>query len=576
MAKKLAEQKKLFVCSHCDTQYSKWQGRCDECGQWGSLGQSAVVGPASAVIVAPAGSVVPLVDVKPLLTNRYVTGLGEFDRVLGGGIVPGSLVLLGGDAGVGKSTLVMQLAQFLAVSGRKVLYVSGEESAEQVKQRFDRVQSGPDSNKKQLLRLQFMHQEDIAVILATVKQEKPEIVIIDSIQTVYDTSLGVTPGNVNQIRACTGRLMEIAKKDGVAVMIIGHVTKDGALAGPKTLEHIVDTVVYMEGDRHHIYRLVRTVKNRFGSTAEVGVFDMRGSGLVEVKNPSLLWFSEAGSDVPGTVFSAVMEGSRVFLAEVQALVSPTVFGYPLRKSVGFDTNRLHILVAVLGTTISPYLFFWQTSQEVEEQIMDGKTTIRQRAEITTPADIKKMRIDVWSGMLLSNLVMFFIIAVCAATLFSQGLTTITDPAGAAAALKPLVGNAAYLFFTLGIIGTGLLAVPVLAGSSSYAISESFGWREGLYRKFKQAHAFYAVIIVSMAIGLVINFLNLDPVKMLIYSAVLNGLISPFILALIVMLSSNRKVMKEWTSHPFITSLGWLITGIMTLASIITIWYIIFA
>ena len=266
----------------------------------------------------------------------------------------------------------------------------------------------------------------------------------------------------------------------------------------------------------------------------------------------------------------------VFAAFVSHIDWKQVLSATFVPRFSFNKDEVLILVAVLGTTISPYLFFWQTSQEVEEQIMDGKTTIRQRAEITTPADIKKMRIDVWSGMLLSNVVMFFIIAVCAATLFSQGLTTITDPAEAAAALKPLVGNAAYLFFTLGIIGTGLLAVPVLAGSSSYAISESFGWREGLYRKFKQAHAFYAVIIVSMAIGLVINFLNLDPVKMLIYSAVLNGLISPFILALIVMLSSNRKVMKEWTSHPFITSLGWLITGIMTLASIITIWYIVFA
>lgn len=244
--------------------------------------------------------------------------------------------------------------------------------------------------------------------------------------------------------------------------------------------------------------------------------------------------------------------------------------------ISFARDEVLLLVAVLGTTISPYLFFWQTSQEVEEQIMEGKTTIAQREIITTGAEIKKMRVDVWSGMFLSNLVMFFIIAVCASTLFEHGVTEISDPAQAATALRPLVGNAAYLFFTLGIIGTGLLAVPVLAGSSSYAISESFGWREGLYRKFRQAHAFYAVIIVSMLVGLAINFLGADPVKMLIYSAILNGVISPFILGLIVLLSSNRRIMKEWVNHPLVTFLGWAITILMALASVITIWYIIVA
>ncbi len=242
----------------------------------------------------------------------------------------------------------------------------------------------------------------------------------------------------------------------------------------------------------------------------------------------------------------------------------------------FSKDELLLVTAVLGTTISPYLFFWQTSQEVEEQILEGKTSIKQRTTITTTDEIKKMRVDVWSGMFLSNAVMFFIIAVCAATLFSQHLTSIVNPAQAAQALRPLVGDAAYLFFTLGIIGTGLLAVPVLAGSSSYAISESFGWREGLYRKYRQAHAFYGVIIISMIIGLAINLFGLDSVKMLIYSAVLNGFISPFILATIVLLAGNRHVMKEWASHPFASFIGWLITTIMALASILTIWYSIFA
>jgi NRAMP (natural resistance-associated macrophage protein)-like metal ion transporter len=237
----------------------------------------------------------------------------------------------------------------------------------------------------------------------------------------------------------------------------------------------------------------------------------------------------------------------------------------------WQKEELLILTAVLGTTISPYLFFWQTSQEVEEQILEGKTSVKARAAVTTPADVKKMRVDVWSGMFLSNVVMFFIIAVCAGTLFASGVRNITDSAQAASALRPLVGNAAYLFFTLGIIGTGLLAVPVLAGSSSYAISESFGWREGLYRTFSQAQAFYGIIILSMLVGLIMNFMHLDAVKMLIYSAVLNGFISPFILVLIILLASNRKIMKEWTNGGVSIFFGIVITLIMTVASVMTIW-----
>jgi NRAMP (natural resistance-associated macrophage protein)-like metal ion transporter len=242
--------------------------------------------------------------------------------------------------------------------------------------------------------------------------------------------------------------------------------------------------------------------------------------------------------------------------------------------VDFGKNELLLLTAVLGTTISPYLFFWQTSQEVEEQILEGKTSIKQRAAITTPLEIKKMRIDVWSGMFLSNLVMFFIIAVCASTLHASGITNITSASQAAEALKPLVGSAAYLFFTLGIIGTGLLSVPVLAGSSSYAISESFGWREGLYRKFTQAYAFYGVIIFSMIVGVLINMLGLDPIKMLIYSAVLNGFTAPFILLLIVLISSDKKIMKEWVNNRFSLVLGTLIIFIMIASSVLTIWSII--
>lgn len=240
----------------------------------------------------------------------------------------------------------------------------------------------------------------------------------------------------------------------------------------------------------------------------------------------------------------------------------------------FNKQTFIILAAVLGTTISPYLFFWQTSQEVEEQIQEGKKTIKQREAQTTAADIKAMRVDVWSGMLLSNVVMFFIIAVCAVTLFSHGIHDITDATQAASALKPLAGNFAFLLFSLGIIGTGLLGIPVLAGSSSYAISESFGWREGLYRKYKQAHAFYGVIIISMLVGLCMNFLHVGVIKMLIYSAVLNGLVAPFILAIIVHLSSNKKIMKQWTNHPAVTWAGWAITVFMGFVAVATVWFLL--
>jgi NRAMP (natural resistance-associated macrophage protein)-like metal ion transporter len=266
--------------------------------------------------------------------------------------------------------------------------------------------------------------------------------------------------------------------------------------------------------------------------------------------------------------------SYVFSALMVKIDWPDALRHMIIPTFRMNKDGLVLLTAILGTTISPYLFFWQTSQEVEEQIGEGKTTIKARELITTPQDIRKMRWDVWGGMLLSNVVMFFIIVVCAATLFTHGITQITDASQAALALKPLAGNLTYLLFTLGIVGTGMLAVPVLAGSSSYAISESFGWREGLYRRFKQAHAFYAVIIISMIVGLIMNFLHLDIIKTLIYSAVLNAFIAPIILAAIVLLASDKKVMKQWTSSSWSTIFGWIITIVMALASIFTIWYLI--
>ncbi len=234
-----------------------------------------------------------------------------------------------------------------------------------------------------------------------------------------------------------------------------------------------------------------------------------------------------------------------------------------------DKSTIIIVCAILGTTISPYLFFWQTSQEIEEAILEGHTSIASRAG-TTPKAVRRMRVDVWSGMLLSNVVMFFIIAACGAILYPHGITNITTAAQAAEALRPFAGNATYFLFALGIIGTGLLAVPVLAGSSSYAISEAVGWREGLYRNFRHARAFYSVIILAMLIGIGLNFTGIDPIKALIYAAVINGIVAPFVLCFIVLISSNRKVMGEWVNKPYVTAIGWLTTAVMAVAGIAAI------
>ncbi|HET7827745.1 MAG TPA: divalent metal cation transporter [Candidatus Saccharimonadales bacterium] len=269
----------------------------------------------------------------------------------------------------------------------------------------------------------------------------------------------------------------------------------------------------------------------------------------------------------------------VLLAYVaSAIMAHLNWGHVLRRaalpSITWSKDQLLLICAILGTTISPYLFFWQTSQEVETEILEGKTSIAARSHTTSQHQIRSMRLDVWSGMILSNLVMFFIIAACAALLFTHGITNITSAAQAAQALRPFAGDRSYWLFAIGIIGTGLLAIPVLAGASSYAAAESFKWREGLYRKFGQAHAFYGTIILSVIVGLAINFLGLDPIKALIYSAVANGIVAPLVLALIVIISSNHKIMGQWVNKKSTTGLGWAITGMMAVAGAAAIWSII--
>lgn len=332
----------IYICSHCDAQSSKWQGRCSECGQWGTLSKVAApaVTPGKNLPKVAAGKIVSFKDITVGTDARLKTGINEIDRVLGGGFVAGSLVLLGGEPGVGKSTLVLHICK---TTPGEVLYVSGEESGEQIKHRLDRLDMDGS-------RLAYLGETNIETIIETIAQQKPALTIIDSIQTMSSAEAPGSAGSVNQVRICTTKLLDAAKKLNVTLLIIGHVTKFGEVAGPKTLEHLVDVVLYLEGDQHHGFRILRGAKNRFGSTAEVGVFEMTSSGLKEVRDPTGAFLSET-KPVAGTVITAALEGSRIFFLEVQALVSQTSFGYPQRKSDGFDLNRLQLLIATLSRRI---------------------------------------------------------------------------------------------------------------------------------------------------------------------------------------------------------------------------------
>ncbi|MFA5413162.1 MAG: DNA repair protein RadA [Patescibacteria group bacterium] len=337
----MATPQTIYECSKCGAQSTKWAGRCLECGAWGTLDEvmKSDSQKSKSMEKMPMGRVVNFNEVDGKDFARIKTGIGELDQVLGGGIVPGSLVLLGGEPGIGKSTLVAQMAA--ATKNGNTLYVSGEESAEQIKMRLDRL-------GLKTAALQFLGETNIDVICSTIKKLKPAMAIIDSIQTMATPTLPSEAGSVNQVRACTVKLLEVAKKNNIPIFIIGHVTKEGQVAGPKTLEHLVDTVLYLEGDRFHAYRLLRTVKNRFGGTDEVGIFEMRSSGLEEVKNPSAIFLEERDAEIAGSATTCVVEGSRPLLVEIQSLVSRTYFGYPQRRSAGFDLNRLQLLLAVLG------------------------------------------------------------------------------------------------------------------------------------------------------------------------------------------------------------------------------------
>ena len=334
----------VFSCSSCGYQSPKWLGRCPDCNSWNSFSEEDYAPVSSSVkerVSLYKDGPVLLKDVVARDQDRLKTNIVELDRVLGGGIVKGSVILIGGDPGVGKSTISLQVSNHLTAQGIGVLYVSGEESVAQTKLRAKRLgESGSDN-------LYIVNQTDLSLIIEYIRKLKPQVVVIDSIQVIFDPEVSSSCGSVSQVRECAGALTQLAKTTGTSIFIIGHVTKEGTLAGPRVLEHIVDTVLYFEGDRFAIYRILRAVKNRFGSTNEIGVFEMASVGLVEVKNPSEIFLSQRPSNVSGTIVTSTLEGTRPLLVEIQSLVSKSNFGFPRRRAQGFDFNRLSLLVAVL-------------------------------------------------------------------------------------------------------------------------------------------------------------------------------------------------------------------------------------
>lgn len=346
-----AKVKTVFFCKECGHESAKWSGQCPACHAWNTMTEQEIKEAGNTRKTHTAREAVRPVKLTEIELNeedRMPTGIGELDRVLGGGIVPGSLILVGGDPGIGKSTLLLQTCRELALNGKKLLYISGEESVRQIRMRADRLGGFNDS----LLLLCETDLDDISKIL---KEEKPDVAVIDSIQTMFNEEVSGTPGSVSQVRESTAVLLQLAKTENIAVFIVGHVTKEGTVAGPRMLEHMVDTVLYFEGDRHGSYRVLRGVKNRFGSTNEIGVFEMEAEGLREVKNPSEYLLDGRVKNASGTVTACMMEGSRPILLEIQALVAQTAFGIPRRQATGADLNRLNLLMAVLEKRIGMHL-----------------------------------------------------------------------------------------------------------------------------------------------------------------------------------------------------------------------------
>ena len=336
----MAKSQTVFVCSSCGNESPKWLGKCPACNEWNTYYEEKIVKDKTTHQKRVAASeTIKLNSVETKSHDRYKTSIDELDRVLGGGLVQGSLVLLGGEPGIGKSTLILQICDKVKVDGA-VLYVSGEESSSQIKMRADRLNIDNDN-------IFFLGETSVEMIEESIEKVKPGLIIIDSIQTMYSEELTAAPGSVSQVREVTAKIMMMCKKQNITTIIIGHVTKDGAIAGPRVLEHMVDTVLYLEGERYFSYRVLRGVKNRFGSTNEIGLFEMREEGMVEIKNPSEIMITERNGNPSGSIIVASIEGTRPMLVEIQALVTPTAFGMPRRTGIGIDFNRLVVLMAVL-------------------------------------------------------------------------------------------------------------------------------------------------------------------------------------------------------------------------------------
>jgi len=374
--------KVVFVCQECGAQAPKWMGRCTECGAWNSLVEERSESPSAAAGTNrfsqfSTSSIATLyAEVEMAHGVRLSTGIGEFDRVLGGGVVPGSLILLGGEPGIGKSTLLLQAAAHFAREVGPVLYASAEESEHQVKSRGDRLGVGAAP-------LYLLSETCIERILEEVARLSPALVVIDSVQTVWSNKFQSAPGSIGQVREAATQFLFAAKNQNIPTVLVGHVTKDGSLAGPKVLEHVVDTVLYFEGERHHSHRVVRAVKNRFGAVSELGVFEMTGSGLRPVPNPSKLFLSERASGAPGSAVMCCMEGSRPILVEVQALVSTSTYGNPRRMAIGIDQNRLSLLLAVLEKRAGLSL----AGDDVYVNIAGGMTVDEPAADLSVVAAV---------------------------------------------------------------------------------------------------------------------------------------------------------------------------------------------
>lgn len=340
----MAKRKIKFVCQNCGSESAKWMGKCPECNEWNTLveeiQEDSAVGIKKHKLLPTDGKAVKISEIEIKLDHRTKTDMQEFDRVLGGGIVEGSLVLVGGDPGIGKSTLLLQISHLVAKKGKRVLYISGEESQGQIKLRADRL-NAVDSN------IIVLAETDLEIIDSVIQNEEPDVIIADSVQTLYSPEITSAPGSVSQVREVTNFFMKASKTKGMTTFIIGHVTKQGAIAGPRVLEHMVDTVLYFEGDNDNVYRVLRAVKNRFGSTNEIGIFEMTQLGLMEVPNPSETLLKGRPINEAGTVVVSSIEGTRPMLIEIQALVTPAVYGNPRRLANGLDYNRVSLLMAVL-------------------------------------------------------------------------------------------------------------------------------------------------------------------------------------------------------------------------------------